>query len=861
MSRFTNPIPQYDNNTGDLLAGGKLYFYKSGTNTLISIYSNDDETTLIANPVILDAAGRVPNIFYTGTARCVLTDSNDVQIWDVDPVGGENQFGNFSGWNNDTTYNINEFVVGSDGKFYRSLQSGNQGNDPISSPQNNTFWEEVRFRNIWNSSITYQLNDFVQDGDRFYLSKISNNLGNDPSAGTGVNWVDFGDATRLPYDNTISGLTSVNVKSAIDEIKNLIDNLPSSVVYRGQLDVSAGDSALPASPTNGDLYFISVGGTITVSTAGGTPTPTAVNVGDQIIYNGTLSQWDLSEAVDQAISISYDNTTSGLSSTNVQTAIDELKTLDDNINAILGTVTASEMAQVANINSLVIDNTKWSWVANQDQATSSTSAVTFATVNTGQGDNELYAMNQDVRSTDSVTFADATFGGPVSIQNSDATTELTFAGSEFTNITSQSTSGMQFGTTGSTPVTLITAGTTALTLDATQNATFSGDVSLTNNGVTTELTSLTFDSTGGAIDAAITQQANTGVLSIESGRNASWNGSIQLVTDTVTALTIDGSQDATFSGDAYLSSGRFGVGTTNPAAFGRAAIQSASETTLALNDTTDVADLAFFENGAGRGAIKTLSGSDGLLFTYGLSTEAFRYDSSGATFSGHLLPGTDNANDLGSASLRMAELFAANGTINTSDITLKTDFEALTDIEKEAFRASALLIGTYKWLDAVEAKGDAARIHIGVPAQTIMAEFTSRGLEPTDYACFCIDDIHTFDTELVPEMVQETETKTRDKVEIVIVDGVPTQKVTQEEYESPLVNMVGLVDENDNPVIQLVESGELDENQQPIMVEQQVMYPVPVMVEKQVEKKVKKPAGKRYGVRYNELFAGIIASM
>ena len=42
---------------------------------------------------------------------------------------------------------------------------------------------------------------------------------------------------------------------------------------------------------------------------------------------------------------------------------------------------------------------------NTGQALTSTSAVTFLTVNTGQGAYELYAMNQDVESTDAVTFA------------------------------------------------------------------------------------------------------------------------------------------------------------------------------------------------------------------------------------------------------------------------------------------------------------------------------------------------------------------------------------------------------------------------------------------------------------------------
>lgn len=41
-----------------------------------------------------------------------------------------------------------------------------------------------------------------------------------------------------------------------------------------------------------------------------------------------------------------------------------------------------------------------------DQAVRTTDAVTFTTVDTGQGANELYAMNQNVRTSDSVTFVD-----------------------------------------------------------------------------------------------------------------------------------------------------------------------------------------------------------------------------------------------------------------------------------------------------------------------------------------------------------------------------------------------------------------------------------------------------------------------
>jgi hypothetical protein len=53
-----------------------------------------------------------------------------------------------------------------------------------------------------------------------------------------------------------------------------------------------------------------------------------------------------------------------------------------------------------------------------NQNVRTTDAVTFATVNTGQGANELYAMNQNVRTSDSPSFTDLTLtGGNLSITN------------------------------------------------------------------------------------------------------------------------------------------------------------------------------------------------------------------------------------------------------------------------------------------------------------------------------------------------------------------------------------------------------------------------------------------------------------
>lgn len=87
MARLGSIGTQYLDNNGKPLGGAKLYFYDTGTTDLATTYSDSAETTANANPVILDAAGRQPDIFYTGFLKIVLTDADDVTIETRDPVG------------------------------------------------------------------------------------------------------------------------------------------------------------------------------------------------------------------------------------------------------------------------------------------------------------------------------------------------------------------------------------------------------------------------------------------------------------------------------------------------------------------------------------------------------------------------------------------------------------------------------------------------------------------------------------------------------------------------------------------------------------------------------------------------------
>ena len=48
----------------------------------------------------------------------------------------ESTLGNFEGYDSVLIYAVSDFVKAENGKFYRSLQNDNQGNDPASQPSN-----------------------------------------------------------------------------------------------------------------------------------------------------------------------------------------------------------------------------------------------------------------------------------------------------------------------------------------------------------------------------------------------------------------------------------------------------------------------------------------------------------------------------------------------------------------------------------------------------------------------------------------------------------------------------------------------------------------------------------------------------
>ena len=120
------------------------------------------------------------------------------------------------------------------------------------------------------------------------------------------------------------------------------------------------------------------------------------------------------------------------------------------------------------------------------------------------------------------------------------------------------------------------------------------------------------------------------------------------------------------------------------------------------------------------------------------SDHADFYVGYGATSGRHVRPDGNGVTDLGLANYRWNRVYAANGTIQTSDERLKSAITDVPDAVLDAWNDVQWL--QFQFNDAVAKKGvDKARLHNGLVAQRIDAVFKAHGLDASRYGLFCYD--------------------------------------------------------------------------------------------------------------------------
>ena len=207
---------------------------------------------------------------------------------------------------------------------------------------------------------------------------------------------------------------------------------------------------------------------------------------------------------------------------------------------------------------------------------------------------------------------------------------------------------------------------------------------------------------------------------------------------------------------------KVGFGTTSPivAGTGYTGINidsNSSGTSLTLTNANNYNTYLFTSSSSASTELQVASGNfliraNGALYTY--DTAAFF--------------ATDDDRHLGKSNRRWDNVYATNGTIQTSDENEKQQIASLTSAEITAAKAISKLFKTFKWNSAVTKKGANARIHTGVIAQQVETAMTDAGLDASDYGFFTSD---TWWEESVSVAAVAAETDDEGKVIVPAIDA------------------------------------------------------------------------------------------
>jgi len=266
------------------------------------------------------------------------------------------------------------------------------------------------------------------------------------------------------------------------------------------------------------------------------------------------------------------------------------------------------------------------------------------------------------------------------------------------------------------------------------------DTTVTNGSVLGKIEFKAPDEASGT-DAILVGAA---IEAVAEGTFAADNNATELVFKTGASAAADTKMVITSGGNLLLGATAYeGSASSNASSafLGANGFISANVTDdfgLQVNRTgTDGALFNLRKNGADVGAINTTNSASVVSLTGTSSGGGIAVSKSNANvFPARPAGVIDNTLDFGSSSYRWDDIFATNGTIQTSDRNEKQDIAALTSAEMLVAKRISALFKTFRWKDKVAAKGDNARTHSGIIAQDVQAAFTAEGLDAGDYSLF-----------------------------------------------------------------------------------------------------------------------------
>jgi len=289
--------------------------------------------------------------------------------------------------------------------------------------------------------------------------------------------------------------------------------------------------------------------------------------------------------------------------------------------------------------------------------------------------------------------------------------------------------------------------------------------------------------TGGTTYSMFTTNSSDGVFG--GGKFAIANADIDSITSANTRLVIDSSGKVLVGKTAsgMTANGvELRTGATDDYAF---TATSLNQPVLLLNRQTD--DGMIIRMRKGNSDVGSIGTSSGVTYYAHSNGDGFAL-SNNYIFPSRYGGARDNQIDIGISWARWDNIYATNGTIQTSDFNEKQDIASLTATEMLVGKRISALFKTFRWKDSVAEKGDNARTHTGVIAQDVQAAFTAEGLDAGDYALFISSTWWETQTEVpaveaVAEVTDEDGNVTTEAVEAV--DAYTRTDTYDTEAEAP----------------------------------------------------------------------------
>jgi hypothetical protein len=682
LSPYGGVGAQFLDNAGNVLTGGKIFTYAAGTTTNQATYTSSAGNIFHPNPIILDASGRVPSggeIWLTDGLlyKFVLTDSNDVLIATYDNISGINSnFVNF--------VNQQEIQTATAGQTVFNLATVNYtpGTNSLSVFVDgvNQYGPGAQYAYLETDSDTVTFVNGLHVGAlvKFTTSQLSSSAG--------------GDAFNISYLPPFTGATGTNVGAKLAQTVSVKDF--------GAVGDSITDdtAALQDAIDSGQSLFFPDGeylcNNLTQSTNG------------QYFYaNGDVK---LIKNANGPIITSSGNFV----------VFENIKFYGDSATPVF---TGNNFVSSGSNLSLINCGSQWAFgravLATGSHVQIIGSNTIYQTVDTS-----ATGFDIEIGVSGTATLYHQLFG----VYTSQAT-----GGIKFIDCGSQSLVGGQIGKL------YIARGTGPVGSNGgmTSNMRIIGDVTIelssaifTCNQFNSVGTDVTFalGTSGGSIDISNTTAAsytNNGNANNFIMRNTSAGGTV----DFSFGATGPAFQVNATNGDFTLPSRLYAANNLGI----RTRTFGGTDVNLAAISSGD--DFSFGTDSGAGNFTTVASGSTGIFHTVaGVSVTQ--------TISTAFRPATNNTFSLGAAGVRWTEVFAINGTINTSDEREKQQVRALSDAEKAVATKVKGLLRAFKFNDAVSKKGDKARIHFGVMAQEVAKAFESEGLNANDYGLFCYDE-------------------------------------------------------------------------------------------------------------------------